>query len=279
MRRIAIVVAAAAACGGGGKDPAVCRREAEALGTLLTTMDYEAPAFYAGDIELALRSDTPRQATERGETMEVRSDGVSYRGRSLDAESTTEYLVHDFVSGKDGPLLYVAIDKKATWENVGRAVRAAYDVGYRRVGLAFQRPPAPVTRPSRSPIDDDLDRLQASDDGANKATEYARMVERIVKGCAPMVATFSSVAADDGESKAEKIVRAIEPSLVKCNCNVDLPAFRSVMFRLLHIEKPQSAFVVTLDPAAAAVVLPPETLWREAHVKLTPGARVWIPAP
>jgi hypothetical protein len=145
--------------------------------------------------------------------------------------------------------------------------------------FGFALPPKRVTAPPRSKIDDELDAIRDSDDSSSKATRFAEMMSRVVKGCPPLAKAFGAVSGDSDESKAETIIRAVEPSLVKCRCNVDVPSLRSGMFRLLYVEKPQSAFEITLDPDATPLVLPSETLWRDAHAKLTPGAHVWIPAP
>jgi hypothetical protein len=272
---VVAALAASAACGG-GKDPAVCRREAHALGELLSTMDYEMPPFYAGDATLVLRTDVPVTAGRYGPTIVITRDGATLDGMPLGDLVVRRRLedAHDRRA-----MVYVAVDEAAPWSEVQAVVHRLVAADLMHPSFGFARPATPVTRPPRSKIDDELDRLQNGTDSSHKATDLAKMVQEIVKGCPAIIKVFGEVAVESGESKAARIVRAIEPSLVACNCNLDLPAFRSVMFRLLYVEKAQSALEITLDPEATPLVLPPDTPWRDANAKLTPGAHVWIPAP
>jgi hypothetical protein len=287
MRAIAMLVLAAAACGG-GKDPGVCRREAHELGELLATIGQDMPAFYAGDATLVTRADIPPVWPGYGPMIVLTADEATYNGEPFDSREAADRLASErevahmrAAGGRpvDDELVVLVIDEAARWADVARIAQTLHERGFRRPALAFARPPSPVTRPPRSKIDDELDAIIASDDASNKATRFAKLVEKVIKGCPPLGKAFGAVAAVDGESKAETIIRAIEPSLVKCNCNVDMPSFSSAMFRLLYVEKPQSFLRITLDPTATPLVLPPETLWRDANAKLTPDARVWIPLP
>jgi hypothetical protein len=288
--RMLIFILAAAACGGGGKDPAVCRQEAAALGELLSTMDHEMPAVYASGVKLVLRTDLPVATFAYGPQLTITAESVSFEGQELGLAELQERLgdaramaINEKELGRPGSrdrdltLAHVVAAEDAQWKDVAGALRALHAAGYLRPAIWFARPAPPVARPPRSKVDDELDRIQHSGDSGTKATDFARVMEKLVKGCGPMVEAFGQVAVDTGESKAETIIRAIEPSLVKCNCNVDMPSFTSAMFRLLYIEQPLTAFRVTLDPAAAApITLPPSTAWRNAHQRLAPGATVWL---
>jgi hypothetical protein len=288
--RMLIFILAVAACGGGGKDAAVCRQEAAALGELLSTIDHEMPAVYVSGAKLVLRSELPAARFPYAPQITITGEGLSLEGREVAIAELEERLVDAHAMAinekelgrpgsrdRDLTLAHVAAAEDAAWKDVAGALRALHAAGYVRPAIWFARPAPEVKRPPRSKIDDELDRIQHGGDTANKATEFARVMEKLVKGCGPMVEAFGQVAVDTGESKAETIIRAIEPSLVKCNCNVDMPSFASAMFRLLYIEQPLTAFRVTIDPAAAApITLPPSTAWRNAHQRLAPGATVWL---
>ncbi|HUQ02331.1 MAG TPA: hypothetical protein VM261_07520 [Kofleriaceae bacterium] len=289
MRALAAMLVVAA-CGGGGKDAAVCRQEAAALGELLSTMDHELPAVYANDAKLVLRPDVPVAELAYAPQVTITGEALSFQGQQLDLASLEERLLAAHAMereeqqlgrpgsrGRDLTLAHVVAAEDARWTDVAGTLRALHAAGYVRPAIWFARPGPAVKKPPRSKIDDELDRIQHSDDAGSKATEFARVMEKLVKGCAPLQEAFGAVAADTGESKAETIIRAIEPSLVKCNCNVDMPSFGSAMFRLLYIEQPLTAFRVTLDPAAAApLTMPPSTPWRIAHERLTPDATIWL---
>lgn len=271
MRAAWIMVGAllVGACGDGGKDPAVCRREAAELSQLLSTMDHEVAVFLMPGMTLVTRTDLPPTSFAYGRTVMIRPGGATVDGRPLD-----ESLTFD-----PGDLVHVAIDEAASWEEVARTLVRLEELGVTRPALVFGKTPAPVTKPPRSTIDDDLDALMASEEAGNKATELARMMEKVVKGCAPLQEAFGAVAGVEGESKADTLIRSIEPSLVRCNCNLDVPAFRSIMFRVLYVEKPTSSFRITLDRGGAAIALSATTPWREAHARFSPEARVAITAP
>jgi hypothetical protein len=275
MRTIAMVLVAAAACGG-GKDAAVCAREAHDLGELLSSMDHEMPPFYAGDAKLVLRQDLPPPGGTFGPTVVITSNGATLDGMPFEDFEVNHRLEEAHARGG---IIYVAVDEAARWDEVQEVARRLTTAELMHPAFAFARPAAAVARPPRSKIDDEIDAIRNSDDAGNKATRFAEIMSKLVKGCPPLAEAFGSVGADSADSKADSLIRAIEPSLVKCSCSVDIPALRSGLFQLLYIDKPQSSFFVTLDPDATAIVLPPETPWRDAQAKLTPDARVWIPSP
>lgn len=280
--RLATLALALGACGGGGKDAAVCRREAAELGELLATVDHEPPGFQAHDLTLVTRGDTPKTTHDFGPVIHVTREGAMFGGEPFQGEEGRARLAEQarrFRRGGKGEVLYVAIAEDARWADVASAAVLGWESGFERQGLVFARPPAAVTPPPRSKVDDELDRILHEEDPSNKATELARVIERIVKGCPALVRAFGSVAAVERESKADALIRAIEPALVECNCSVDMPSLRSALFRLLAVERPQSAFVITHDPAGALVDLPPDTAWRDAHARFSPDARVLIKLP
>jgi hypothetical protein len=186
--------------------------------------------------------------------------------------------------GRRGPevdptLIYLIVDEAALWGRVGEVASTAHRAGFTRPAFVFARPPAPIEKPPRSPIDADLDRLMASEEAGNKATELARMTEKVVQTCPALVRAFGDVASESSESKADVLIRAIEPSLVECNCRLDVPALRSIMFRLLHVPHPTGTVRVTLDPARPPLPIAPDTTWRVASPQLTADAAVWVAPP
>ncbi len=293
MRRVWILasVIGFAACGGGGNDPAQCRRQAAELATLLSTMDHEPSLFRADDAKLVVREGLSTAGLSFGTIVVVTPTAVSMSGRRVDLGGLAEELAaaHRQVvenaerygrkDMQDTTLVYLVVDEAALWGRVGAVAAAAHEAGFTRPAFVFARPTAPVTKPPRSWIDADLDRLMESEEAGNRATELARMTEKVVKTCPAMVRAFGSVASDDGGSKAETIIRAIEPSLIECNCKLDLPAFRSIMFRLLYTPQPTGSLRVTLDPARAPLAVASDTPWRVASAQLTADATVWIAPP
>ncbi len=279
---LATVLAVALGACGGGKDPAVCRREAAELSELLATVDHEPPGFQAHDLTLVTRSDIPRTTRDLGPVIHVTREGASFQDEPFRGEQGRVRLTEEarrYGHGAKLDVLYLAIAEDARWEDAAGAAVLGWEAGFERQGLAFARPPAVVTPPPRSKIDAELDRILHEEEASNKATALARLIEQVVNGCPALIRAFGSVAAVEGESKADTLIRAIEPSLVECNCAVDMPSLRSALFRLLAVDKPQSAFVITHDPDGTPIDLPPDTPWRDAHARFSPDARVLIELP
>lgn len=286
MRRLGLAALVLAglvgACGGGGKDAAVCRREAAELSQLLATMDHEPPGFYGSGITLVSRSDVPPTPPPSGIEIHVTREGALYLGEPLDAPGVRDRLERDARRPRGGTergLLYLVIAEDARWADVAHATAVGWEADLVELALAFARPPVPVTPPPRSRIDDDLERIRDSVEPGQKATELARLLQGVVRGCPALVRAFGSVAGVEGESKADTLMRAIEPALVECNCSLDMRSLSSALFWLLYVDKPTSAFRITLAADGEPIELPPDTPWRDAHARFSPGARVLVKLP
>jgi hypothetical protein len=284
---VVVVVAAIAGCGGGGgNDAATCKREAAELATLLRTMDHEVQVFVMDGVHLVTRTDVPSVGGSFAPTVVVTATGeIQAMGEALAGPALAERLEleHRRIADRglggelDPSRVNLVVDAAAPWSAVERAVGAAYGAGFVRPAFIFERPPTRVTPPPRSPIDDQLDALEASDDTSNKATRLAKMLEPVIRGCAPIERAFGRVAGVSGKSIADALIDAIEPSLVACNCRVDLPALRSILYRLFHVSRVTTALEVTLDPSGRALAPAPAAAWRDASQALpTDGSPVWI---
>ncbi len=289
---VAASVTAAGVAGCGSNDPGACRRQANELATLLATMDHEPTMIAPGDASLVVREDLSSATMPFATVVMVTPATVSIAGRRVQMADLEDELLsaHRRVvedaelygrrgAPEDTTLVYLVVDEAALWGRVGQVTAAAHAAGFTRPAFVFARPPAPITKPPRSPIDDDLDRLMATEEAGNKATELARMTQGVVKTCPAMVRVFGAIASEGGGSKADTLIRGIEPALVDCNCNLDLPAFRSIMFRLLYTSQPTGALRVTLDPAQPPVAVAADTPWRVAAARLGADATVWLAAP
>ena len=293
VRRLApLLLAALALCGckRGGED---CPARAEELGRFLTSMDHDMSLVRLDEgLALVTRRDLAPLEPVLAPVVEVSPAGIALQGervadpaelgvRLAEARARAEEHADMLPEGERDTLgrLHLALDGRTTWDTAVAVTGAAHGAGYTEVTFVFARPPA-TPPPPRTAVDDELDRALQKDP-AERATEAARIAERIVKGCAPIERLFGSVAATEGD-KAGALLAGIGPALVECDCAVDLPALRSVMWRIAGNPRPMTGLTLALSPEAAPIALPAATPWQEAGPRLTAAAPTWLalaPAP
>ena len=141
--------------------------------------------------------------------------------------------------------------------------------------IAIFTKPSQIAAPARSSVSDQLDKLTHDDNDGNKATALAGLMSGVVKSCAPMKKAFGAVASDEGGDKAAELIEAIGPAVTECNCDLDIPALRSIFFAVAGNLHPLTMVVITLDKTATPIALPPTTPWRDAAPKLSTTA-AWL---
>lgn len=262
-----------------------CKREAAAIQTLLRSADTEPQLLYVDDkMQLVERTDLPATRVPSAPVVILDEQGVTYQGERIPGDlrarltAARAQIVEDIEAGRtprrdppDPALVYFQIDKRTRWPRVVEAWQAARDAGMTSPGFVFGVPMT-VTPPPRAPIDTELDALGNSD-AANKATELANIISKQVEGCPAMIRAFGSIGAEDGGSKAKRLIDDLGPALVECKCNVDIPNFRSAMWRALANTKPTR--VLRFDPAATPdpIALPATATWADAAAKLAPQTK------
>src|SRR5262249_3899657 len=125
---------------------------------------------------LVVRVDLPRVAPREAPAVYVHGRELLYQDERVEPDGLTERLradharIVDFfethrVPGRSPPdpkLITLLFDEAATWDRVVAVVEAAIAAGFESPELAF-RLPSDMRPPPRSRIDDELDRLAASD--------------------------------------------------------------------------------------------------------------------
>jgi hypothetical protein len=150
----------------------------------------------------------------------------------------------------------------------------AASVGFSHASFVFSVP-VTETPPPRNWVDDKLDALQAKrDDGGGKATEFAKLASDIVKSCSALEKVYGRVSPDENEDKATYIIEGTGPALIECNCDADLPALRSIMWRLLSNPHPTNVVEVEVASDGAPIEVSATTSWRDAQKALQPGAHI-----
>jgi hypothetical protein len=165
--------------------------------------------------------------------------------------------------------LVLAIDASATWDLVVRTITAATSAGLDHISFAFARSGHPPVPPPRSPVDDELDTIMKAPDLADRASKLAHLLVDTAKGCPSIGKVFSAAATEDSADRSNDLVAAIGPAIVECDCNVDIPALRSLMWRTLVDEHPKSVLTTAVSPDGTAIELAGSTPWREASKLFT----------
>ncbi|MBI4955644.1 MAG: hypothetical protein HY908_26735 [Myxococcales bacterium] len=284
-----LVLTALVACSKGhhGKDE--CRAEADAVGALLVEAAKEVPSFYEppADVKLVVRSDLLRRRdlkpgpviTITPSELRVAELWLGHKQlrartlRTLDELGVALREVRAIApaeSASDPARIFFAIEPTTPWERVVASVDAARAAGFTAPGFVFEQPSA-LTPPPRSGIDAKLDALM-SEEPATRAAKLAELTEEVVGPCDSLARSFRALArpVEEGVDKGMVIAMDIAPSLVACDCHVNIPELRAVMFRILHVERPVR--IVTFDPAKTAerISFPPTTTWADASKRLAP---------
>ena len=264
-----------------GKKHSDCIAEANELSHFLTTMDHDPPILGLDDVKLLARPELPHTKLVRAPGIVVGATKTTLDGRAVTDDQLAEALDRErrFVESvprlaKEPRRVYLAIDEAAPWQRVVSAVSVAQRAGFVKGGFAFARPAA-TPPPPRAPIDDDLDQIMKDDNPSDRATKVAKLTSEAIKSCDALMHELGSVAATEGD-KADIILHAVGPALVECNCNTDLPAVRSLMWRIAGNPHPVNVLEVDLDPRVNPLELPAATPWREASRHLsTHTAALW----
>lgn len=271
MKRWAVALVVLVGC---GKSKAQCRSEVHDLMAFLHAMDHTQR--FADRVELVARPEAP-PFTDLPSTQIVvmKPDAILYRGVRTTAAALGEQLTTGFARLHDDPRIRrrvaLVIDAKARWDRVVEVAQAVAGAGFDQVSFVFDKP-SPVAPPPRSSVDAKLDALLAGPDNGNQAVQVAKLAAHVIDSCAPLKKVFGSVA--EADDQGAFVIEGIGKALPACDCDVDVPALRSIMWRVAGNPHPSREVVVTLAKNAAQLVLPAATSWRDASPKLHAGP-VW----
>lgn len=263
-----------------------CEEYATELGKRLEVAAQEPvpPFAIEGDFQPVERADLPVTPLGYRPVLHISATTASYQGQALSASALRERLTEarakvaeDIERGlyrgesPDPRQLYVVIDRRAPWPLVVESFEAARAAGMPTIGVVFTTKPT-TQLPPRAPIDDEVDRLLL-EEPSERASKLARLVEKQVAGCPEVQQVFGSVGADPAESKAMTIARALPKALISCRCRVPKENLRSVMLRLLHVDKPARVIQLQPDAEAETIELPATATWADAAALVKPTTR------
>ncbi len=291
--RLAAFAAFAASCGGGGgtKTPAVdkaaCKAQVADLVAFLNTRDPSPRFAVDADVHLVIRPTLP--SIERRDPMvTLTATGPRFHEQRYGFGDLGPPLVHEklrlddmvsehrFPEGKiDSRHVLLMIDAATTWGDVVKLTDMLTKVGFDLPTFVLGKSP-PVAPPPRVPVDDELDKQP--DQSGDAATAIATALSAIIATCPAMKTVFRDVGGADGDDKGKVFIDASGPAVIACNCNLDMKAFRSVMWRIVGNPQPETGLAVTLASAGTAIALPAATLWSDAQNQLQPGTTVHLVA-
>ncbi len=305
MSQIGLVTVAAFAvgCGGGAKadkpadkhpDTHDCKTQVAELDAFFHAMNHEPMLIWIDeDVHLAMRSELPAAADGfDAPVVTLTATGLRYEDKRPSFTELGPLLVHaklridDVISehryprdleGKiDSRHVWLAIDAAAPWGDVVKLTDMLGKVGFDLSTFVFAKP-SPVTPPPRSPIDDELDKI-VTKDGGERATKLANAISKVIATCPPLAKVFGDLGSSEGGDKAQELLDNSGPAILACDCNLDVAAYRSVIWRTAGNPHPKTILAVTLATAGTAIALPAATPWAEAQNQLQPGTTVHLVA-
>ncbi len=275
MMRWLMIASVVAAC---GKSADECRVEAETLSKLLMETPHEMGAFYPQrDVTLVKRADPTVTAELDGPVVVANADTTTFEGTLSSGDDLRDRLemARARKAVKGSGRIYFQLDRLTPWSKVVQLVDTAKLAGFKTVGFAFETGEK-LTPPPRTPVDAKLDELM-SGSGANKAVELVNLIVPVVESCPALQKEFGKVGVESTGSKADSMIKGLALALIECKCNVDMPALRSVMWRLLAVDP--AVKVVLVDATTGdKLALPGATTWEDASKKLVRGRNYQLTA-
>lgn len=284
MKWIVWIALVACACGKSKQD---CKRQVDDLMKLLHAIDHTGSLFMIDDdMHLVERTDLPRADFVQAPVVVIKASLIEYQGALIGDVTELRGKLADAYRKiqEDVDLgrvprhwtwdhrIYFEIDAAAKWGTIASAVDAAGELGF--VPHFVFSLPVTWQKPPRAPIDDELDRLMHEEASGNKATEFAKLASDQIKSCPAMSKVFGAVGSEEGGDKAAELIEGIGPALIDCNCDVDIPNFRSTMYRLLANEHPTVDLAVAVTHDAPPFALPATATWKDAASQLPKTA--WL---
>jgi hypothetical protein len=268
---------------GSGSGSASCQAQVDDLMKFLRAMDHTGSLFALDDIHLAMRPELPVVMPHQAPLVTLRATGLEYQGEKLAPAAlatklteTRKKIDEDMQLGRfskydppDPLLINVLIDADTHWGDVVKLTDVLVRAGFVHTSIAFGRP-SPVSPPPRTWVDDKVDELRKRQEGA--ATELANITRQIVPGCPPLISVFGEVGNSEGGDKVVDIIEGSGRALVACNCNIDIPAYRSVIWAIAGNPHPSTVLAVELAKTGKQLALPAATPWSEAGKQLSAGA-------
>jgi biopolymer transport protein ExbD len=271
--KILAVIAVAAGCGGKTAKPE-CKTSADELVQYLRGIDHDSqPFFVDSDVHLAVRTDLPRSKLATAPVVTVKPTQIVVASQVV---ADTNELAARLSAAANKAQLYLQLDNDAKWGMIASVAEAAAKSGFERVSIVFARPRT-GSPPPHSKVDDEIGEIVKDEQHGGKASEIAQVTRDVVASCSSMTKLFGDVAATEGD-KAEYLLDRIGPALVDCDCNVDVPSLRSVMYRLVGNPTPVAVLPLVLARDGATVEQPASRPWSAASGQLVSGQRVWLVA-
>ena len=252
---------------GCGKSKETCQRESADLATMFASMDTKR-GIETRFVKLVQRDELPIAADEFGVVLEVSAEGI--RSAGITETPSEPQVVIDLLlqkwRGSKLPRLILAIDSGVHWLQLTSLFTGLEATGFSEVALVFARKAVTSTPPPRTAFDLKLDEAEKAMP-SERATQVAQLASELVKDCEAINTLFASVGGE--EDKTNTMIKGLPPALVECRCKCDVPALKSLMYRLLANRAPTTTIHVKLRGEKLA--LRGELAWSETSLQLREG--------
>ncbi len=159
------------------------------------------------------------------------------------------------------------------WNGVAAVAEIAERTGLTHVGFVVGRPAA-VAPPPHAPIDDELAAIPAKLGTGDSAVAIAKLWQREIDGCSALAKAWTTLANDGGGDLGTRLIERTEPALLDCDCSVNMPNVRTMMWQMMSTAQPMAPIDVELVRDGVDIEAAPATAWSAVQDKLASGANL-----
>lgn len=268
-RILVAVMVVSAAC---GKSKQQCQTEVADLVAYLKTLDLEAAAVPMTAAHLVSRTDLTERPSASAPVVDLLPAGVMFQGMTIEPTELPHKLREAVTDprhrpGDDPNTVLFAVDEAVPWQRVADLVGlVSSEAAFDHIGFVFAQP-ATAVPPPHTTVDDEI--AQLGTNPSDRAVGFAKILTGLIGSCKPMKKLFSEMASIEAGNKAEIFITGTGEALTACDCNIDLPKFRSAAYAILNVVSQRAIYVSTSRDQGAPLAIAPSTPWRDASKQIT----------
>lgn len=269
------LIALLGACGKADKAPGPsalsseqCRREAEDFDALLEKTNTEPVRFDTA--RLVERTDVPKAPRPEAVALALAPGRASVELRPVPSAALASALV-DAHRAVGAARVDIAIEQETSWPEVVEAFNAARFAGFTSIGLVFKTTVL-ASAPARSPADDQIDEVLKYEP-SERPSRLADIVVNQVKDCDALRRLFASFTVGAAEEKEQRFRSGLSAALIECDCKVDLPGFKTFVWRFLSNDHPERVIVLEPDAGAEKIGSGAASKWKDVANRIRIDAK------
>jgi hypothetical protein len=240
-----------------------CQVQADELAAMLRSPAFQlSPIGAVHGVALPIRTDVRGQALPEAPVLIIRSTETSFQGLiGGDVAAALES------AREKADRLYMQIDRGTPFSRVVDAITLAKTAGFTTQSFVFTG--AKLPGPPRSAADERLDKIVATQD-ENTLSELTKLVQEVISPCPELQRSYAALAS--AQDRWKHLAETTPAAVLACNCKVDVPSLRSVLWRVFaaQIEIPVITVEIVDDgPTLAAAA---SSTWDHVSKQLDPKA-------